>query len=198
MAKPLTQITFDFSEPVSADPITELSERVVAVSEKDEPKVGIVNVVPKSITTKQEEIAERVHEPAGISASSKRGRRSLKEIGQKAELIDVPDDEVLFQKQYYSMGDVATMFHENQSLIRYWETEFDVLQPKKNKKGDRFFRPVDVKNLVLIYDLLRRRKFTIEGAKEYLKKNKKAEEKFAMIQSLEKIKSFLLELKASI
>jgi Predicted transcriptional regulators len=90
------------------------------------------------------------------------------------------------------------MFRENQSLIRYWETEFDILQPRKNRKGDRFFRPVDVKNLVLIYDLLRRRKFTIEGAKDYLKKNKKAEEQFAMIQSLEKIKSFLLELKAHI
>ena len=90
------------------------------------------------------------------------------------------------------------MFRENQSLIRYWETEFEILQPRKNRKGDRFFRPVDIKNLVLIYDLLRRRKFTIEGAREYLKKNKKAEEKFAMIRSLEKIKGFLLELKASL
>lgn len=196
MAKPLTQITFDFSEPAH-DPITELSQRKVAV-EKEEPKVGIVNIVPKNIPAKQEVVAEPVQQPAEISVTSKRGRRSLKEISQKADLIDVPDDEVLFQKQYYSMGEVATMFRENQSLIRYWETEFDILQPKKNKKGDRFFRPVDVKNLVLIYDLLRRRKFTIEGAKDYLKKNKKAEEKFAMIQSLEKIKSFLLELKASI
>jgi DNA-binding transcriptional MerR regulator len=90
------------------------------------------------------------------------------------------------------------MFRENQSLIRYWETEFDILQPRKNRKGDRFFRPVDIKNLVMIYDLLRRRKFTIEGAKDYLKKNKKAEEKFAMIQSLQKIKDFLLELKANL
>ena len=89
------------------------------------------------------------------------------------------------------------MFRENQSLIRYWETEFDILQPRKNRKGDRFFRPIDIKNLVLIYDLLRRRKFTIEGAKDYLKKNKKAEEKFVMMQSLEKIKGFLLELKAN-
>ena len=98
----------------------------------------------------------------------------------------------------YSIGEVATMFRENQSLIRYWETEFDILQPRKNRKGDRFFRPVDIKNLVLIYDLLRRRKFTIEGAKDYLKKNKKAEEKFAVIQSLQKLKGFLLELKANL
>lgn len=128
----------------------------------------------------------------------KRGRKSLKEIAISADLIQVPEDEILFKKQYYAIGEVATMFRENQSLIRYWETEFDILQPRKNRKGDRFFRPVDIKNLVMIYDLLRRRKFTIEGAKDYLKKNKKAEEKFAMMQSLEKIKGFLLELKASL
>ena len=61
------------------------------------------------------------------------------------------------------------MFGVNTSLIRFWENEFDVLEPRKNRKGDRFFKPTDVKNLQLIYDLLRRRKFTIEGAKEYLK-----------------------------
>ncbi|MDP4264958.1 MAG: MerR family transcriptional regulator [Bacteroidota bacterium] len=110
----------------------------------------------------------------------------------------MPDDEELFKKQYYSIGEVAIMFRENQSLIRYWETEFDILQPRKNRKGDRFFRPVDIKNLVLIYDLLRRRKFTIEGAKDYLRKNKNAEEKFEMIRSLEKIKQFFLELKATL
>ncbi|HRO68747.1 MAG TPA: MerR family transcriptional regulator, partial [Chitinophagaceae bacterium] len=139
-------------------------------------------------------IPVEIHKKQG----STRGRRSLKDIGINADLIEIPADEILFQKQYYSIGEVATMFKENQSLIRYWETEFDILQPRKNRKGDRFFRPVDIKNLVLIYDLLRRRKFTIEGAKEYLKMNKKAEEKFDMIQSLEKIKSFLLELKAGI
>jgi len=115
-----------------------------------------------------------------------------------ADLLQIPEDDILFKKQYYAIGEVAGMFRENQSLIRYWETEFDILKPRKNRKGDRFFRPVDVKNLVMIYDLLRRRKFTIEGAKDFLKNNKKAEEKFGMIQSLEKIKSFLLELKASL
>jgi DNA-binding transcriptional MerR regulator len=129
---------------------------------------------------------------------STRGRKSLKDIGINADLVQIPEDDILFKKQYYSIGEVATMFRENQSLIRYWETEFDILQPMKNRKGDRFFRPVDIKNLVMIYDLLRRRKFTIEGAKDYLKNNKKAEEKFAMIQSLEKIKGFLLELKANL
>lgn len=180
MDKPFTQITFDF---------------------------GTVTEEKETISPAEPAIAEQIQEEAKIETSpvalikkpiSTRGRRSLKEIGINADLIEIPEDEILFQKQYYPIGEVAIMFKENQSLIRYWETEFDILQPRKNRKGDRFFRPVDIKNLVLIYDLLRRRKFTIEGAKDYLKKNKKAEEKFAMIQSLEKIKTFLLELKASI
>jgi len=90
------------------------------------------------------------------------------------------------------------MFKLNASLIRYWENEFDILKPKKNAKGDRHFRPEDVKNLKLIYHLLRERKYTIEGAKEFLKSNKTAVEKFEIINSLQKLKSFLLELKASL
>lgn len=129
---------------------------------------------------------------------SSRGRKSVKEHSLAAEMIEMPGDDVLYSKQYYSMGEVTAMFRENHSLIRYWESEFDILKPKKNGKGDRFFRPVDVKNLYLIYDLLRRRKFTIEGARDYLKNNRKADEKFAAVQSLEKIKAFFLELKASL
>lgn len=127
-----------------------------------------------------------------------RGRRSLKEKGLDVNLIEIPGDDVLFQRHYYPIGEVADMFHENQSLIRYWETEFDILKPRKNGKGDRLFRPVDVKNIALIYDLLRRRKFTIQGAKDYLKNNKKAEEKFALVQSLQQMKSFFQEIKANL
>lgn len=184
MIKPLTQITFDFSEENNIPADTGMD--IAVIENKEEKKVPVVNVIPPKVVS------------VPNSSAGKRGRRSLKDIGLTADLTLIPEDEVLFQKQYYSIGEVATMFRENQSLIRYWETEFDILQPKKNRKGDRFFRPIDVKNLVLIYDLLRRRKFTIEGAKDYLRKNKKAEEKFAMIQSLEKIKSFFLELKASL
>ncbi|WP_114790335.1 MerR family transcriptional regulator [Niabella yanshanensis] len=154
-------------------------------------------------TVEEEEIVEEM--PANGYAGeimqekrSSRGRKSVKEHSLAAEMIEMPGDEVLYAKQYYSMGEVTSMFKENHSLIRYWESEFDILRPKKNGKGDRFFRPVDVKNLYLIYDLLRRRKFTIEGARDYLKNNKKADEKFAAVQSLEKIKAFFLELKASL
>jgi len=112
--------------------------------------------------------------------------------------VEIPEDKELYEKSYYSIGVVSEMFNVNQSLIRYWEKEFTILKPKKNKKGDRYFRPDDVKNLKLIYQLLRERKFTIEGAKDFLKKNKNAEEKFAMVESLQGIKSFLNELKANL
>jgi len=127
-----------------------------------------------------------------------RGRMSLKEMDAGADLIEVPDDEVLFRKMYYSMSSVADMFKVNQSLLRFWENEFDILKPKKNGKGDRLFRPEDVKNLKLIYHLLRVRKYTIEGARDFLKKNKRADEKFEMIESLKKLKAFLNELKAGL
>lgn len=126
----------------------------------------------------------------------KRGRKTKKELAVALENVAVPEDEQLFKKQYYSIGDVAKMFGVNASLIRYWENSFDVLEPRKNGKGDRLFKPTDIKNLQLIYDLIRRRKFTLEGAKEYMKDAQKAEEKYAMIQSLQKLRGFLLELKA--
>jgi DNA-binding transcriptional MerR regulator len=129
---------------------------------------------------------------------SKRGRKSLKQGTAEADLIEIPADEVLFSKLYYSMGEVSEMFRVNQSLLRYWETEFDILQPKKNKKGDRHFRPVDIKNLQLIYHLLRQKKYTIEGARDFIKNNKKAKERFEVIERLQQIRSFLLELKTQL
>lgn len=197
LKKPLRQISFDFSAPVeeaantSSLPVVEepVQELAVVVPEPEIEEAQEVEITPiKEITTAAPQ----------TPSAGKRGRKSLKDIALAADSIHVPEDEELFKKQYYSIGEVAVMFRENQSLIRYWETEFDILQPRKNRKGDRFFRPVDIKNLVMIYDLLRRRKFTIEGAKDYLKKNKKAEERFAAIQSLQKVKGFLLEMKANL
>lgn len=127
-----------------------------------------------------------------------RGRMRLKETETGMDLIEIPEDEILFEKKYYSIGIVAEMFKVNQSLLRFWENEFDILKPRKNGKGDRLFRPEDIKNLKLIYHLLRERKYTMEGAKEYLKKNKRAEEKFALIESLKRLKGFLNELKADL
>jgi len=143
--------------------------------------------------SKKNQIKEAVKQQ--IKPKSNRGRKSIKEFHTEVNDLEIPEDEILFQKQYYSIGDVAAMFKENTSLIRYWENEFSILKPKKNKKGDRFFRPADIKNLKMIYHLLRERKYTIEGAKEFIKNNKAAGEKHEMIESLEKIKSFLIELK---
>jgi DNA-binding transcriptional MerR regulator len=175
MEKKLSQISFEFIPPGE-----EHLAPVVKSHEVEEENAAAPAIVP-------------LQKPI-----SRRGRLSLKEMDLHVDLVQIPPDEILFQKQYYSIGEVATWFRVNSSLLRYWETEFDILQPRKNRKGDRFFRPVDVKNLLLIHDLLRRRKFTIEGAKDFLKKNKLAEKKFEMIQSLEKIKSFFLELKATV
>ena len=133
-----------------------------------------------------------------LERKSTRGRMKLSDMKASAEMVNIPEDSVLFEKSYYSIGAVAEMFHVNQSLIRFWENEFDIIKPKKNAKGDRLFRPEDIKNLQLIYHLLREKKFTIEGAKEFLKKNKKADERFAAVQSLRRLKEFLLEMKANL
>ncbi|MDB5246271.1 MAG: transcriptional regulator [Segetibacter sp.] len=129
----------------------------------------------------------------------KRGRKSFKEIDAEVDLIEIPEDEILFQKQYYPISEVAKWFRVNTSLLRFWENEFDVLKPRKNRKGDRLFRPEDIKNLQLIYQLLRQRKYTIEGAKEYIKTNKKkADIQQQLTTTLQKFKSFLLDLKANL
>ncbi|MFD2891694.1 MerR family transcriptional regulator [Flavobacterium chuncheonense] len=100
------------------------------------------------------------------------------------------------EKLYYSIGEIASAFDVNASLIRFWEKEFDILKPKKNAKGNRKFTPEDVKNLQLIHHLVKERGFTLEGAKIHLKESKKKTlDKFEIIRKLETIKSQLNELK---
>ena len=95
-------------------------------------------------------------------------------------------------KRYYSIGEVAKAFGVNASLIRFWDSEFDILKPKKNAKGNRMFTPEDVKNLQLIYHLVKERGFTLEGARTHLKEGqKKTLDKFDIITKLEGIKSEL-------
>jgi DNA-binding transcriptional MerR regulator len=76
-------------------------------------------------------------------------------------------------KLYYTIGEVAEMFSVNTSLIRYWENEFDVLIPKKNNKGNRLFTASDIENVKIIYNLVKEQGLTLDGAKRYLKENKK-------------------------
>jgi len=102
-------------------------------------------------------------------------------------------------KLYYSIGEVADMFDVNASLIRYWEKEFDVLKPKKNAKGNRLFTQKDIDNLKLIYHLVKERGFTLDGAKNRLKEDRKSlEGNYELVQSLNKVKDFLEEIKANL
>lgn len=94
------------------------------------------------------------------------------------------------------MGEVTEMFNVNASQIRFYEREFDILQPKKNKKGNRLFSPEDVENLKVIFHLVKEKGYTLQGAKEHLKNNKNGvKENQKVIDSLERLKQFLLEVK---
>ena len=108
----------------------------------------------------------------------------------------MPYKERDISKLYYTMGEVTQMFDVNASQIRFYEKEFDVLQPKKNKKGNRLFTPEDVENLKIIFSLVKDKGFTLHGAKDYLKQNKsEIKENQKVIDSLERLKQFLLEVK---
>jgi DNA-binding transcriptional MerR regulator len=97
-------------------------------------------------------------------------------------------------KLYYSIGEVAEMFEVSNSLIRYWETEFKLLKPSKNKKGDRRFMVKDIWALEKIYTLVKERGFTLEGAKKELKSKSKADNSAEVISKLKKTKSKLEDL----
>jgi DNA-binding transcriptional MerR regulator len=99
-------------------------------------------------------------------------------------------------KRYYSIGEVAKAFNVNASLIRFWDKEFDILKPKKNAKGNRMFTPEDVKNLQLIYHLVKERGFTLDGARTHLKEGaKKTMDKYEIIARLETVKAQLNNIK---
>ena len=171
------------------------------VAEASETQMDIPAI--DTTATKPEEVKNlpRLIKPLSknVEQPSKRGRKSLKEINLDVALLDIPEDEVLFQKQYYSISEVAQWFNMKPSLLRFWENEFDILKPRKNKKGDRLFRPEDVKNLRIIYYLLRQQKYSVEGARQFLKDNlKKAEMQIQLVESLTKFRSFLLELRANL
>lgn len=158
---------------------------------------GIIKVKLKAKPLVKKE--EQVERTEGDILQQKRGRKSYKECDAEADLIEIPGDEELFQKQYYPISEVAKWFRVNTSLLRYWSNEFSALKPRKNRKGDRLFRPEDVKTLQLIYQLLRVRKYSIEGAKEYLRVSKqKGDVQLQLTQTLLKFKGFLLELKANL
>ena len=100
------------------------------------------------------------------------------------------------EKLYYSIGEVAELFEVNASLIRYWEKEFDILKPGKNKKGNRQFTREDLDNLRIIYHLVKERGYTLQGAKEKIRQNRdELARNVEVVDTLTHLKEFLLEMK---
>ena len=100
------------------------------------------------------------------------------------------------EKRYYSIGEVVDAFNVNPSLIRFWETEFSILNPKKNAKGNRRFTTQDIENVKHLYFLLKERGYTIEGARTYIKEHKKKSlNTLGIINKLKEIRSRLIKIK---
>jgi DNA-binding transcriptional MerR regulator len=103
------------------------------------------------------------------------------------------------EKLYYSIGEVAKMFDVNTSLIRFWEKEFDIIKPQKNKKGNRMFTKKDVDNFHLIFNLVKEQGYTLQGAKEKLSISGDASEKnLEITKRLKKVRNFLMELRETL
>lgn len=108
----------------------------------------------------------------------------------------MPYKEKVIEKKYFTIGEVADMLGVATSLIRFWEGEFDIIKPKKNRKGNRQFTQDDIKNVKLIYHLVKEKGFTLQGAKDMLKNNTDTlKNKMKLIDSLTEIKAFLTELR---
>ncbi|MDL2308844.1 MerR family transcriptional regulator [Bacteroidales bacterium OttesenSCG-928-B11] len=100
------------------------------------------------------------------------------------------------EKVYFSIGETAKMFDVNASLLRYWEKEFDVIKPFKNKKGDRYYTKNDLETIRTIHYLTKIKGYTLQGAKEAMKRNPVQEKDNAYItDTLLKMKNLLLEIK---
>lgn len=100
------------------------------------------------------------------------------------------------EKLYYSIGEVAEIFNVAPSLIRFWESEFDLIKPKKNRKGNRQFTKEDIDNVRTIYHLVKEKGFTLQGAKEMLRHDAQAiKDKMEVIDSLRDVRRFLADLR---
>ncbi len=107
--------------------------------------------------------------------------------------VDLPE------KRYYKIGEVAKAFNVNASLIRFWEGEFDIIKPKKNAKGNRLFTQQDIENFKLIYNLVKERGFTLDGAKQKLKQDpEKVANNQEIISRLEAVKAELIKIKSQL
>jgi len=101
------------------------------------------------------------------------------------------------KKIYFKIGEVCNKFDVNASLLRYWEKEFDFIDPKKNAKGTRYYSHKDVDNIEIVHHLVKEKGLTIQGAKDYLNNRKKDNsiEKLEVIVTLKKTRELLSEIK---
>jgi DNA-binding transcriptional MerR regulator len=100
------------------------------------------------------------------------------------------------EKLYFSIGEVSEMFSVAPSLIRFWESEFEIIKPKKNRKGNRQFTKEDIDNVRTIYHLVKEKGFTLQGAKEMLRNDSQSvKDKIEMMDSLKRVRSFMVELR---
>ncbi len=102
------------------------------------------------------------------------------------------------EKRYYSIGEVAEMFEVATSLIRFWEGQFQTIKPKKNKNGVRQYTKQDIEAIRTIYHLVKEKGFTLSGAKDALKNQPKINENMEAINSLRKVRAFLVHLRGQI
>jgi DNA-binding transcriptional MerR regulator len=181
---------------------SEIANPVSIKATKENLKVYKAQAETKTQELKEEALPSVSRAPMSLTKHvqvHKRGRKSFASMDAEINNLQVPAADELVKKLYYPIGEVAIWFNVNTSLIRYWEKEFKQLQPRKTRKGDRLFRAQDIEFLKQIYYLLREKKYSIEGAKNYLKNNKeKAEKDISLLNSLKDIKTFLISLKASL
>lgn len=182
-------VTSPSPEPVAETvppPVMELPEVVAIVEEPD------VSREPEAEPILTES------EPPASAPKVRRSRKPQRQAAKVSTTVELPPDDILYARQYYGIGEVAAMFQVKVSVLRYWESEFEVLDLRKNRKGDRFFRPDDIKTVWLIHHLLRERRFTIEGAREYIRRNARGRERVEAIEVLRRIRGFLVGIRASL
>jgi DNA-binding transcriptional MerR regulator len=109
----------------------------------------------------------------------------------------LPYKEKEIEKKYFSIGEVAQELGVATSLIRFWEREFDIIKPKKNRKGNRQFTQQDVKSVKLIYHLVKEKGYTLQGARDFIEQGgpEGVSEKMALIDSLKKVRAFLVKVR---
>lgn len=109
----------------------------------------------------------------------------------------MPYKEKEIEKRYFTIGEVANDLGVATSLIRFWEREFSIIKPKKNRKGNRQFTQQDLKNVKLIYHLVKEKGYTLQGARDFLENggSENAGDKIELIESLKRVRSFLVELR---